>query len=86
MIKYVKKLVAWRPSPRLLPMFKDIAQHAYEAHLIKALKLTRLAKVSSLQKCGSSKRLPKHGLKLDVPVDLTPYVKDPVCSLHDLDR
>jgi hypothetical protein len=29
-----------------MPMFKDLAQQAYEAHLIKAPKLTSLAKFS----------------------------------------
>ena len=39
-------LIAWRLKPSLLPMFKDLTQQAYEAHLIREPKLTSLAKFS----------------------------------------
>ena len=42
-----ESLIAWR-SPHLIPMFKDLALQAYEAHLIKQPKLTSLAKFSLL--------------------------------------
>jgi hypothetical protein len=41
-----ESLIAWRLSPHLVPMFKDLAHQAYEAHLIKQPKLTSLAKFS----------------------------------------
>ena len=41
-----ESLIAWRLSLHLVPMFKDLAQQAYEAHLIKQPKLTSLAKFS----------------------------------------
>jgi hypothetical protein len=41
-----QSLIAWRLSPHLVPMFKDLAQQAYAAHLIKQPKLTSLAKFS----------------------------------------
>jgi hypothetical protein len=41
-----ENVIAWRLSPRLVPMFKDLAEQAYEAHLIKTPKLLNLAKFS----------------------------------------
>jgi hypothetical protein len=39
-------LIAWRLSPRLLPIFKELVQEAYEARLIRQPKLIDLAKFS----------------------------------------
>jgi hypothetical protein len=39
-------LIAWRMNPNLIPMFKDLSNQAYEAHLIHEPKLTSLAKFS----------------------------------------
>jgi hypothetical protein len=41
-----KTLIAWRLNRKLIPMFNDLAQQAYDAHLIKEPKLTALAKFS----------------------------------------
>jgi hypothetical protein len=39
-------LIAWRLSPHLVPMFQDLANQAYDGHLIKQPKLISLAKFS----------------------------------------
>jgi hypothetical protein len=44
--KYNSKVVAWRIKTALMPMFQDLANQAYEAHLIRQPKLTALAKFS----------------------------------------
>lgn len=58
-------LIAWRLKSSLLPMFKDLTQQAYEAHLIREPKLISLAKfsLSFFAEMCSSRRLPRRGMR-----------------------